>query len=291
MQIGDMPDFDDAMNVALNGSPGQPGLAQDDARQKHLIIISDGDPAPPSAAVMAQYLAAQVSVSTVSVFPHELPLPKTMVNIAQQTGGRAYGPIESNPSQLPQIFVKEATVVRRSLISEDKDGIEVKNSGGGGGLDLLRGIAVDQLPKVYGLVLTSRKENPQVETPLVAGKNNDPLLAYWQVGLGQGRGVHERRAQQVGRELGRQHDVRQVLGAARPRRQQGRGKRRLRDTRERRRRPRQDHRRGRRPEHGLPQLPQHPRQRRRAGHEADRRAAAAGPPGRLRVGFPRGRRR
>ena len=186
MQIGDMPDFDDAMKVALDGSgPAQPGLAQSDARQKHVIIISDGDPAPPNPTLIKAYQDAQVSVSTVSVFPHELPLPKTMVDIANRTQGRAYGPIESNPSQLPQIFVKEATVVRRSLISEDKDGIEVKNAGAGGGMDLLRGIAADQLPKVFGLVLTSKKESPQVETPLVAGPNNDPLLAYWQVGLGK----------------------------------------------------------------------------------------------------------
>lgn len=188
MVIGDMPDFDDAMNVALNGGrAGQPGLAQSDARQKHVIIISDGDPAPPNPVLMKQYIDAQVSVSTVSVFPHELPLPKTMVNIATQTGGRAYGPIESNPSQLPQIFVKEATVVRRSLISEDKEGIEVKNDPGqvAGGLDLLRGLPLDQLPKVFGLVLTSRKENPLIQVPLTAGKNNDPLLAYWQVGLGK----------------------------------------------------------------------------------------------------------
>ena len=38
------PSFDDAMNVALNGKPGQPGLAKSNARQKHVIIISDGDP-------------------------------------------------------------------------------------------------------------------------------------------------------------------------------------------------------------------------------------------------------
>ena len=38
--------------------------------------------------------------------------------MAKATGGRAYGPINNNPNQLPQIFIKEATVVRRSLIHE-----------------------------------------------------------------------------------------------------------------------------------------------------------------------------
>lgn len=183
MALGDMPDFHDAMDLALNGKNGQNGLAASTARQKHVIIISDGDPQRPRDDLFAQYQQAQVSVSTISVFPHELPIPRTMKEIADLTLGRTYGPIESNPSQLPQIFMKEATVVRRSLIMEDKDGISVKDNGQGA--ELLKGIALDQLPSVYGLVLTSKKESPNVEVPLVAGPNNDPLLATWQTGLGK----------------------------------------------------------------------------------------------------------
>lgn len=183
MQLGDMPDFDDAMDLALNGTQGQPGLKDSDARQKHVIIISDGDPQPPSGALMQAYIDAKVSVSTVSVYPHELPIPKTMQHIADQTLGKAYGPIESNPSQLPQIFVKEATVVRRTLIHEDKEGLAVKDNGSMS--DLVKGIRLDQLPPLNGLVLTSRKQAPQIEMPLTIGPNSDPLLAHWQVGLGK----------------------------------------------------------------------------------------------------------
>jgi hypothetical protein len=35
------------------------------------------------------------------------------------------------------------------------------------------------------MVLTSRKQNPQIEIPLTAGKQNDPVLAWWQTGLGK----------------------------------------------------------------------------------------------------------
>ena len=35
------------------------------------------------------------------------------------------------------------------------------------------------------MVLTSKKPNPQIEMPIVAGKNNDPILAHWQTGLGK----------------------------------------------------------------------------------------------------------
>ena len=40
-------------------------------------------------------------------------------------------------------------------------------------------------PSVFGMVLTSRKTDPRIELPLVAGKLNDPLLAGWQAGLGR----------------------------------------------------------------------------------------------------------
>ena len=186
MQLGDMPDFDDTLDVALNGKNGGPCLKTSDARQKHIIIISDGDPQPPKAGLVADLKAAKVTVSTVSVYPHDTSdqgLPPNMQKMARDLGGRAYGPINANPNQLPQIFIKEATVVRRSLIMEDKKGMEVKLTPSSS--ELIKGLG--EFPSVYGMVLTSRKPNPQIEVPLVAGKANppDPLLAHWQTGLGK----------------------------------------------------------------------------------------------------------
>src|SRR4029079_12966915 len=101
------------------------------------------------------------------VYPHGGAVPPTMQQIAEDTGGRYYGPIDKNPSQLPQIFIKEATVVRRTLIFE-KDPLNVKVLDKGS--DLLKGMAI--IPAVRGMVLTSRKNNPQIEVPLVGGDNN-----------------------------------------------------------------------------------------------------------------------
>jgi len=185
MKLGDMPSFDDSMDLALNGINGQGGLIRSEARQKHVIIISDGDPQKPNANLVQQYLKAKVSVSTVSVYPHDTSdrgLPPTMQQIARELKGRAYGPVNSNPNQLPQIFIKEATVVRRSLIFEDRKGIPVKINAGSTS-EMIKGMT--ELPDIYGMVLTSRKQNPQIELPLVAGKNADPLLAHWQTGLGK----------------------------------------------------------------------------------------------------------
>jgi uncharacterized membrane protein len=186
MQLGDMPSFDDSMNVALNGINGVGGLIRSDARQKHVIIISDGDPAAPNANLVAQYQKAQVSVSTVTVYPHMGDadgLPPTMKEIARILKGRAYGPINANPNQLPQIFIKEATVVRRTLIHEDAKGIPLQTPPSAS--EIMKGLQGAALPPVFGMVLTSKKPNPQIEMPIFAGKNADPILAHWQTGLGR----------------------------------------------------------------------------------------------------------
>ncbi len=182
MQLGDMPSFDDAMNVAMNGINGGYCLAKSNAKQKHVIIISDGDPAPPQQALFDQYLKEKVSASTVTVFTHEPGKPApNMIAIAEKLKGKVYGPIESNPNQLPQIFIKEATIVRRSLLQEDAKGIPLRFPPTSS--DMLKGL--DKFPPVLGLVLTSKKKNPQIEMPIVAGAKNDPLLAHWQSGLGK----------------------------------------------------------------------------------------------------------
>lgn len=185
MQLGDMPSFDDALDLALNGiGPTAPALAHSDARQKHIIIISDGDPQGPQPALYKALQDNRVSVSTVTVFPHNIEpgsgVAPVMREIAEKLKGRFYGPIDKNPSQLPQIFIKEATVVRRSLIFE-KDPLPLKLTQSSS--DLVKGLG--QIPPVRGMVLTSKKNNPQIDVPLVAGDNNDPVLATWQAGLGK----------------------------------------------------------------------------------------------------------
>jgi uncharacterized membrane protein len=225
MQLGDMPSFDDSFDVALNGKNGVGGLIRSDARQKHVIVISDGDPAPPAQNLVNAYINAQVSVSTVSVYPHDTSaqgLPPTMRKIADQLKGRAYGPINNNPNQLPQIFIKEATVVRRTLIYEPGSGeppIQLKAALSSS--EVMKGLEGTALPPLTGMVLTSRKPNPQIEIPIVAGKNNDPILAHWQSGLGKAAAftsdAHNKwAASWVGSEMYRKFWAQLVRGVSRP---------------------------------------------------------------------------
>src|SRR4051812_38449602 len=111
-----------AWDWAVNGAgKGGQSRRNPNAAKKQIIIISDGAPSPPQPKLMAQIKAAKISISTVSVYPHQGMVPPTMQQIAQQTGGRFYGPIEKKPHQLPQIFIKEGSVVRRALPPGSKD--------------------------------------------------------------------------------------------------------------------------------------------------------------------------
>lgn len=186
MQPGDMPDFDDTLRVALNGKGGVGGLAKSDAQFKHVIIISDGDPTAPAQSLVNDYIAHKISVSTVSVYPHsgeKNGVPAAMADMAAQLKGRAYGPINANFNQLPRIFIKEATVVRRTLLHTEAKGIPLQLVDPSD--QVLNGLANAGLPDIYGMVLTSRKSDPKVVMPITAGKMHDPVLAHWQTGLGQ----------------------------------------------------------------------------------------------------------
>jgi len=42
-----------------------------------------------------------------------------------------------------------------------------------------------ELPPLLGMILTSKKSNPQIEMPMTAGAQRDPIFAHWQTGLGK----------------------------------------------------------------------------------------------------------
>jgi hypothetical protein len=75
-------------------------------------MLTDGDPQPPSEAVIDQCRKAGVTVSVVCVYPHEATLPAATKTMADALGGRVYGPINSKPEQLGDIFEKEIHAAR-----------------------------------------------------------------------------------------------------------------------------------------------------------------------------------
>jgi uncharacterized membrane protein len=167
MNQGDLPSFQGLMELAHRG------LRQSKASLKHVIVFSDGDPAPPSGALMAAITGDRITVSSVLISGHAGP--DIMIQIAEQGRGRFYN--VTSPSQLPQIFIKEAAVVLKSAIYEEPFRPQVV-----AGSELTRGITAGAYPTLRGYVATTQK--PRAETPLLTDKG-DPLLAHWQYGLGR----------------------------------------------------------------------------------------------------------
>ncbi len=180
MRIGDMPDFDSTMRMAYRELTAGRGR---DAAQKHVIILSDGDAQQPSPKLLKDYAANKISVSTIAIGWGAHVMQGTLRNIAKATGGRFYA--ARNPKQLPQIFVKESTVVRRPLIIDEPFQPQILHTFS----DLLGGVdaSSEKFPLLGGMVLTSPKTSANVMIPIIRATDDgeDPVLAHWQYGLGK----------------------------------------------------------------------------------------------------------
>ena len=179
MTPGDMPDFDPSLQMAMKGL-----LAVKDAMTRHIVIISDGDPTPPTSAVINQLAANKITVTAVLTAAHgnDPGAFSVMRNLATKTGGRFYN--VTNPKALPRIYQKEARTISRPLIFEQETPWVPRVNYLS---EPVTGLPSD-LPPITGLVLSSVKENELVEVPLTsplpAGQVN-PLLAHWTYGLGR----------------------------------------------------------------------------------------------------------
>jgi uncharacterized membrane protein len=183
MAPGDMPDFDPGLQLALQGFAKVP-----DAAIKHMIVISDGDPTPPSRGVVAALANSKITVSTVAVACHPSagggPTGSGRLrDLATATGGRYYA--VQNPRALPKYFQREARRVAQPLIYENRLGVRpyVKFYH-----EMIGGIG-QTLPPIKGFVMTTRKDNPLVEVALVSpqpgAERNRTILSGWTYGLGR----------------------------------------------------------------------------------------------------------
>jgi uncharacterized membrane protein/Mg-chelatase subunit ChlD len=173
--IGDMPSFQNTMQLGLKG------LMKSDAATRHMIIISDGDPGPPTPKLIQEFLDNQISVSMVAVFPHGgLDISK-MQGVAEVTGGRYYFP--EDPNQLPAIFIKESKTLKRSLLQNKTFVPSI-----GFPSPVIKGL--EGMPELKGYVITTAKGHPAMQIlngPPDAEDSDslDPVLSVWQHGLGK----------------------------------------------------------------------------------------------------------
>ncbi|MCF6286228.1 MAG: glutamine amidotransferase, partial [Candidatus Hydrogenedentes bacterium] len=167
--LGDMPDTTATIKMAYQA------LLKADAGVKRVILISDGDPAAPPASYLKSYRDAGISISTICINPHSMSDQNMLRNMAKATGGEYY--FVNDPRKLPQIFTKEAAVVKMGVFRELEFVPQTLHNS-----ELLYGLATTDMPSLQGYVVTFPKETATV--PLVSDEG-DPILAHWRYGLGK----------------------------------------------------------------------------------------------------------
>ncbi len=171
LTFGDMPSFDPSLQLALSG------LTNAAAGQKHCIVISDGDPSL-SRALLRDFKAAGITISAVGVNPHSASDTATLRTMARVTGGTYYDVSNNALSTLPQIFIKEAQTIRRALIWEGEPFSPART---GVPTETMRGISA--VPAINGYIVAAEREGLSLVT--LRGKEEDPIAAQWQYGLGK----------------------------------------------------------------------------------------------------------
>jgi uncharacterized membrane protein len=177
MTPGDMPDFDSSLGMAIKA------LRANSASMKHMIVISDGDPSPASTAVLNQYVAAKIKITTVAVGAHGPAGHNELQRIANKTRGNYHK--VTNASTLPNIFMREARKIAKPLVMEPEGGVVPYINQRH---EILSGIN-GTLPRINGFVLTEVKDSPLVEVPILSPrpeeKSNASILATWTYGSGR----------------------------------------------------------------------------------------------------------
>jgi len=170
MKMGDMPSLHTHLQMAYDS------LQACDAAQKHVIVITDGDPQPPTPQLLNDLAAAKITCTGVCIFPHTPASKGNLQNMAVATKGRFYD--VTDPTALPQIFIKEAQVVRRSMILEQTFVPQVAYSLS----ETIKGVSVP-MPALDGYVLTGPKGG--LNQLVLTSHEADPILATCQSGLGR----------------------------------------------------------------------------------------------------------
>lgn len=173
-------------------------LARSNAKVKHIVLVTDGKSRDNDRLVpLAQQIKSDgIRLTTISV--GDDADTKTLKKMAEVSDGVFYE--VSNPEILPRIFLKAVRIVRSPLIKEGEitpivlptgspmtqglAGLSGQVGGGGGGGGGIDGGA----PLLGGLVITRPRDDAIARmtiTMAMATSEGEPLLAHWNVGLGQ----------------------------------------------------------------------------------------------------------
>ncbi|MCH2138765.1 MAG: VWA domain-containing protein [Phycisphaerales bacterium] len=173
LQYGDMPDFTPSFRAAFEA------LRDVDAGQRHVVVISDGDPQPPPLEVLNGMADLGIAVTTVQVGGHGRAADrKRMENLAMVTGGEFHR--LENAEDLPQIIIEASQLASRSMVQQGTFDVVQTGTAAGPVADCT------VPPTVHRYVLTAPREGvASVPWALQQANSADPLVAWWQRGSGR----------------------------------------------------------------------------------------------------------
>jgi Ca-activated chloride channel family protein len=143
------------------------------ARAKHVVLLSDGRSYPDDYQGLVKKMTdAQITVSSIAVGPSADQ--ELLRNVARWGGGREYDVADAH--DLPEIFVKEAKDAAAPAFQEKRIQAVVKRPA------FLQDVDVAHIPPLRGVTATVMKDSA---IEVAATSDDDPLLAFWPVGLGR----------------------------------------------------------------------------------------------------------
>ena len=150
-------------------------IAAEEAAIKHIILLTDGKSRPGNYIKLLGHMnKAGISLSTIGIGDgHDGAELRRLAQI----GSGTYHPVQ-DPNSLPQVFIKEAKMIRKNLIREVPFEPTLISTGS----PILANIR--SVPMLKGLVLTGAKPDSRIFMPIV-GSEGEPVFAHWQAGLGR----------------------------------------------------------------------------------------------------------
>lgn len=145
-------------------------------KTKQCVVLTDGKSMRDDELIGLTEKLQQMGVKVSTIAVGDDADTQMLDRVARTGKGTYYHAI--NPRSLPKIFLKAVKVVRTPLIREGEFQPAVLASGS----SMISGIR--ETPTLTGLVLTRLKKEPTVVQSMISSKG-EPLLASWQVGLGQ----------------------------------------------------------------------------------------------------------
>lgn len=160
---------------------GYKALLKVDASVKHVIVLTDGQTEGTGYEnLVSQMKTKGITTTTVAVGPDA---SRQLLQAMAGRGGGKYYQV-TNPRAIPRIFTRETRRVARPLVYESENPFVPQPQQSHKALVGISG----PFPAITGFVLTTPKEHPLVETPLlspVPQGDSYPVMATWSIGLGK----------------------------------------------------------------------------------------------------------